>query len=132
MVLLNDPDQRIRLEVVHNVCDLASEDPTKIDTILLKEVGKRVSSKSKTERKDAVTGISQIFQTHYIKPKLDRINKDEDLDISSIVQICMNPDSEENKSFKNEDKLCWIPEQIFCALSYNDDSKFNGSKFKFI
>lgn len=51
ITMLADPVTDIRLEVVHNICDLANEDPTKIVDELLLAVGQRVSSKSKTERK---------------------------------------------------------------------------------
>jgi len=78
IAMLSDPSSDIRIEVVHNVCDLASDDPKKVADELLREVGKRVSSKSKTERKDAATGLAQIYQAHYSKPKLAAIAADED------------------------------------------------------
>ena len=45
--LLEDPVTDIRVEVVHSICDLASEDPAKVSPDLLKAIGNRVSSKSK-------------------------------------------------------------------------------------
>ena len=43
--LLEDPVTDIRVEVVHSICDLASEDPSKVSSDLLKAIGNRVSSK---------------------------------------------------------------------------------------
>jgi hypothetical protein len=119
IVMLADPITDIRLEVVHNICDLASEDPAKITDKLLLAVGQRVTSKSKTERKDAATGLAQVYQTHYSKPKLAPINDNEDCSIDEIIKVSMNLDDDNaNDAFTRS--LSWIPKVIFESLSYND------------
>ena len=119
VTMLTDPVTDIRLEVVHNICDLASEDPAKITDELLHAVGNRVSSKSKTERKDAATGLAQIYQTHYSKPKLAPINDNEDCSIDEIIKVAMNLDDDnENLGFARS--LSWLPKVVFESLSYND------------
>ena len=119
IVMLSDPITDIRLEVVHNICDLASEDPAKITAELLLAVGQRVTSKSKTERKDAATGLAQVYQTHYSKPKLAPINDNEDCEIDEIIKIGMNLDDDNNNAAFTR-SLSWIPKVIFESLSYND------------
>ncbi|GMH77710.1 hypothetical protein TrLO_g15830, partial [Triparma laevis f. longispina] len=118
IALLEDPVTDIRIEVVHAICDLASEDPSKVREELLKAIGNRVSSKSKTERKDAATGLAQVYQTHYSKPKLAEINENEDCSIDTIIKVSMNLEME-NVSGVHE-SLAWIPTTIFQALCYND------------
>ena len=83
--LLSDNSADIRIEIVHNICDLASEQPGKVSTDLLKAIGNRIASKSKTERKDAATGLAQIYQTHYSKVVLTEIDQDEDCEIETII-----------------------------------------------
>ncbi|GMH91678.1 hypothetical protein TrVE_jg10794 [Triparma verrucosa] len=118
IALLEDPVTDIRIEVVHAICDLASEDPSKVREELLQAIGQRVSSKSKTERKDAATGLAQIYQTHYSKPKLVEINENEDCNIDTIIKVSMNLEMD-NVSGVHE-SLAWIPTVIFQALCYND------------
>jgi hypothetical protein len=120
ITLLNDPVSDIRIEVVHNVCDLASEDPSRVSEELLREVGNRVASKSKTERKDAATGLAQIYQTHYSKPKLAQVNGDEDCDIDTIVVTALN--LEVDGANNSHASLAWIPEVLFKALSVKDET----------
>jgi hypothetical protein len=118
VTMLSDPVSDIRIEVVHNVCDLASTDPNSISEELLIEVGKRVSSKSKTERKDAATGLAQIYQTHYTKPKLEQINGNEDCDIDTIIVTALNLEVDgANSAHKS---LEWIPKVLFESLCYSD------------
>ena len=117
--LLNDGSADIRVEIVHNVCDLASEQPGKVSTDLLKAIGGRIASKSKVERKDAATGLAQIYQTHYSKVVLSAIDADENCDTSDII-ACVTNCTTTKKSAPDTVDYSWIPEVVFKAFSFTD------------
>jgi len=93
-----DPSNDIRIECVHSICNLVHNNGGKeestssggnkaiISSRLLKAVGNRVSSKHKSERRDAVTGLAQIYHRHYVRERLRKVqNEGDDCDIDIIL-----------------------------------------------
>lgn len=78
-----DPALDVRLEAIHLICDLAYRKGN-VSAKLLRAVGSRVSAKHKQERRDALTGLGQIYYRHFTQTKLKNIQAagdDCDLDI---------------------------------------------------
>jgi len=80
-----DPSLDVRLDAILAICDWAFKRPQNGNgssnrsvragppAALLQAVGSRVRSKNKTERRDAITGLAQIYFRFYITPKLSAI-----------------------------------------------------------
>lgn len=113
-----DPDVNVRISAIHQVCDLAYKSPHLITSAsLLKAVGDRVSSKHKTERKDALTGLAQIYHKHYILPKLKHVESGgDDCAIEIVMDALHKGDSE-----VLDDKYGWIAAKVFECASFRDD-----------
>lgn len=129
----------IRIYAIHQVCELAhlatSDDVDSaaarsgasrrakhpISTIsaeLLHAVGSRVSSKYKTERKDAITGLAQIYYKHYITKKLQHVEEGgENVDIDDIMDVLSNNDVDKAL----EEKFGWIPQKVFESVFFSDE-----------
>ena len=108
-VMKNDPEQSVRIDAIHAVCDLAHlekssgplvvPDPQDrtgdnagrgygpvVSAKLLRAVADRVQSKNKDERKDALTGLAQIYYRHYVCEKLKDVQRGgDDCDIAVIM-----------------------------------------------
>jgi len=100
-VIRGDPCVEVRLAGIHQICDLVhsqKEDGGGKETSttdgnggliagrLLQAVGNRVSSKHKTERRNAVTGLAHIFYRRYILDKLKTVQcGGDDCDINVIM-----------------------------------------------
>lgn len=65
----SDPVVDIRLEAIHLICDLSYRKGC-VSAQLLQTVGSRVSSRHKQERRDALTGLGQIYWRHYCQKRL--------------------------------------------------------------
>ncbi|KAL3823061.1 hypothetical protein ACHAXA_011113 [Cyclostephanos tholiformis] len=142
-IILRDPTLDIRLLGVHEVCNLAlnavvadpgavgvgagmsnrgSKRPSPhplsvISSELLLAIGNRVSSKNKKEHKDAITGLAQIYHTHYLRRKLKYVQEGgDDVSIDEILQVWRELKPEE------EEKFAWIPQRVFECVSYPDNS----------
>ena len=116
-MISSDPDANVRTSAIHQVCDLAYKNPTLASASLLKAVGDRVSSKSKTERKDSLTGLAQIYHKHYIVPKLKQVQSGgDDCAIEIVMQALHGGDS-----VLLEDKYSWIAAKVFECTSFRDD-----------
>lgn len=108
-VMKNDPEHSVRIDAIHAVCDLAHlekssgplvvPDPQDrtgdnagrgygpvVSAKLLRAVADRVQSKNKDERKDALTGLAQIYYRHYVCEKLKDVQRGgDDCDIAVIM-----------------------------------------------
>jgi len=97
-VVRGDPCVDVRLAGIHQICDLVHSqkvgggekggdgDGGLIAGCLLRAVGNRVSSKHKTERRNAVTGLAHIFYRRYILDKLKTVQcGGDDCDITVIM-----------------------------------------------
>jgi hypothetical protein len=119
-MISSDPDQSVRVSAIHQVCDLAFKDPTLVPANLLEAVGARVSSKSKTERKDALIGLAQIYYKHYILPKLQQVQSGGDDCAIGIVMEALHGE------FSHTDKYSWIPAKVFECASFHDDTEMQN------
>ena len=90
-----DPDVNVRIDAIHQVCDLAHEDPSVISPKLVQAVGGRIASKHKTERKDAATGLAQCYFKHFCTKVCGEIEKGgEDVDLSIILDALEEKEEE--------------------------------------
>jgi len=88
---------------------------------LLLAVGIRVGSKNKTEHRDAITGLAQIYHRHYIKRKLNEIQEGgDDVNIGKILDV-LHAECPSGKK-KKQDKFGWIPQKVFECVSFADAS----------
>ncbi|KAL7520542.1 hypothetical protein ACHAWX_005260 [Stephanocyclus meneghinianus] len=139
-IILNEPVLDIRLLAIHQVCDLAhnatyGDDETVsrqsnppisvIAAELLQAVGNRVGSKNKTEHRDAITGLVQIYHRHFVKRKLNDIQEGGDnINIGEILEVlrteCLSSSADKRKKNTAEDKFGWIPQKVFECVSFPD------------
>jgi hypothetical protein len=82
-----DPVLDVRLEAIHLICDLAYR-KANVSAKLLRAVGSRVSAKHKQERRDALTGLGQIYYRHFTQTKLKNIQAaGDDCDLEIILKV---------------------------------------------
>lgn len=151
-IIIRDPNVDIRLAGIHQVCNLAHTATTTaedvvvatagsqrggrststphplsvISTGLLKAVGNRVSSKNKTEHKDAITGLAQIYHKHYIRNKLRYVQEGgDDASTDEILEVWKelkaSPKGSSGETSEEEEKLGWIPQRVFECVSFPDN-----------
>lgn len=136
VIIKMDKITEIRVYAIHQVCELAhsatSDDAKSGETTtrrkthpisavsaeLLNAVGSRVSSKVKTERKDAITGLARIYYKHYVTKKLQHVQEGgDDVDIDQILDVL----SKDNMDTALEDKFSWIPQKVFESVFFSDE-----------
>jgi hypothetical protein len=143
-IIVRDPNVEIRLSGIHQVCNLAHTATTTakdagsqhgrsssshhplsvISTVLLKAVGNRVSSKNKTEHKDAITGLAQIYHKHYIRNKLQYVQEGgDDASTDEILEVWkeLKASRKGGVETEEEEKLAWIPQRVFECVSFPDN-----------
>lgn len=139
----HDPNLDVRLQAIHQVCDLAYKAKNKnayVSARLLQAVGNRVGSKNKMERRDALTGLAQIYHRHYVVEKLKHVQSGgEDCDIGVILDALQETchsgrtkgsakkqrrsrasDQDEFHSLDEEGKYNWIPRKVFESACFTD------------
>jgi hypothetical protein len=149
-IIEHDPDSTVRVLAIHQICDLAYRQkssaelmtatsstlapPAYLPARLMQAIGSRVSSKVKCERKDALTGLAQIYHKHYLLEKVKKIQLEGDecsIDIilDTLDEICVVPKLKKNRrsltsddytSDDLDDKYRWIPRKVFECASYTD------------
>ncbi|KAL9188826.1 hypothetical protein ACHAXT_007204 [Thalassiosira profunda] len=88
---------------------------------LLRAVGNRVSSKNKTERKDAVTGLAQVYYKHHLKPAVRDVQAGgDDADIDTILDALRAAQSSGGENSAHEEKFAWIPRRVFECACFSD------------
>jgi hypothetical protein len=138
VIIKLDKITEIRVYAIHQVCELAhsatSDDAetsemgeanrrathpiSAVSAELLNAVGSRVSSKFKTERKDAITGLARIYYKHYVTKKLQHVQAGgENVDIDEILDVL----SKENVDKVLEEKFSWIPQKVFESVFFSDE-----------
>ena len=135
----SDPSLEVRLAAIHQVCDLAYRERDKrtnaaVPARLLQAVGNRVCAKNKTERRDALTGLAQIYYKYYVMEKLKQVESGgDDCDIQIIVDVLRgandaSPSGSAKKrrfageSFGLDEKYKWIPRKVFESACFSDAS----------
>jgi len=156
-IITRDPTLDIRLLGIHQVCDLAHTASSPVDgsgnsngaaateeesrkrvhpisiisAELLHAVGDRVSSKNKTEHRDAITGLAQIYFKHYLRKKLVFVQEGgDDVSIDEILEVWNETRANNDKTSKEvrkegreeEEKFAWIPQRVFECVSFPDST----------
>ena len=86
-LVTSDPVTDVRLEAIHLICDLSYRRGC-VTAKLLQAVGSRVSAKHKQERRDALTGLGQIYYRHFCQDKLRAVQAaGDDCDTAVILQV---------------------------------------------
>mmetsp|Transcript_210 Transcript_210/g.393 ORF Transcript_210/g.393 Transcript_210/m.393 type:complete len:1914 (-) Transcript_210:1028-6769(-) len=110
---------------------------------LLHAIGNRVSSKNKTEHKDAITGLAQIYHKHYIRQKLRFVQEGgEDVSIDEILELWKEQVATQGKKegkgeatmSLEEEKFAWIPQRVFECVSFSDatDAEMRNRIFQIV
>ncbi|GKY98371.1 hypothetical protein MPSEU_000794700 [Mayamaea pseudoterrestris] len=96
-MIKEDPDVSVRMEAIFAVCDWVYRSPSPVairaSPGLLHAVGTRVSSKHKEERKNAMTGLAQIYFRQYLREKvaslvpIDGDATRDILDVSRVLEV---------------------------------------------
>ena len=107
---------------------------------LLHAVSHRVSSKDKVERKDAITGLSQIYFKHYLRKKLklvqeggDDVSIDEILEVWHLTQLNASPQGS-REGREDEERFAWIPTRVMECVSFADadDAEMRSRVFQLV
>lgn len=118
---------------------------------LLQAVGNRVSSKNKTEHKDAITGLAQVYHKHYMRQTLRFVQEGgEDVAIDEILEVwkelnagtttatgtgsASKKDGKESSGSLEEVKFGWIPQRVFECVSFADatDAEMRNRIFQIV
>jgi hypothetical protein len=87
---------------------------------LLQVVGDRVSSKQKSERQDAITGLAHVYNKRFLVPKLQAIvDKGEDCDLELILATLRSHRS--SRHGDDQGVYEWIPSKVFKCLHFTDE-----------
>ncbi|RHZ38691.1 hypothetical protein DYB26_005759 [Aphanomyces astaci] len=93
---LQDPEWDVRRLVVNELCDLATHSLASVSNASLREVGERMKDKKVVIRKEAMTGLAQIYAAH-VSTSWTNGNKD----ATAVAQ-----------------QLAWIPEYVLKCFAY--------------
>ncbi|ETW00966.1 hypothetical protein H310_06611 [Aphanomyces invadans] len=93
---LQDPEWDVRRLVVNEICDLATHSLSSVSTASLREVGERMKDKKVVIRKEAMTGLAQIYAAH--------------------VSISWTTGSKELSHVAHQ--LSWIPDYVLKCFAY--------------
>jgi len=154
-IVMKDSCADVRLLIVHEVCELvyhqkgsetfnsdthrhndsklsrpfhpslSESSTTLVSSRLLKAIGNRVSSRNKLERRDAVTGLAQIYFRCYVLEKLKKVNSGGDdchIDIvaDTVLDVC------KIKCDRDKRKLASRTNDLFSDREYFDlDEKYD-------
>jgi hypothetical protein len=150
-LIQTDPALDVRLEAIHLICDLAYRKGN-VSAKLLRAVGSRVSAKHKQERRDALTGLGQIYYRHFTQTKLKHIQAaGDDCDLDIILKVLHDgchldrrrQQKSPSRSRRNrtvddemdfvddggdgcddaeEEKYGWIPRKVFESACFGDQT----------
>merc|ERR1712238_18855 len=93
--LTNDSSKILVLQVIQELCTISYHHRKVLSRNLLEHVGLKVLSKEKLERKNALTGIVQLYFRQYIKFHLSTVQEGgDDCPIEAVLQVlndCCRP-----------------------------------------
>jgi sister-chromatid-cohesion protein PDS5 len=115
---LSDPEWEVRRKAVHELCDLAVHSIDAVSANLMKLVGDRLKDRKPQIRKDAATGLAQIYAKHMSKTW---VREGEPEGGGSDQQKCIEiewPDSDAASAESLAAKLSWIPEHVIKCYAY--------------
>jgi hypothetical protein len=95
--LTHEPSAKFRTEVVQGLCTLSYQHRKILSRRVMVQLGERVMSKDKSERKDALTGLMQLHFRQYTRHHLATVLEGgDDCPIESVLQVfdkCCPPPS---------------------------------------
>jgi sister-chromatid-cohesion protein PDS5 len=136
--LLHDPNLDVRLDVIYQVSDTVYRlGHAGVSPSLLRAVGARVQSKYKQERKNALTGLAQVYFRRYARVQLEKVEMatgGEDVDVPIAVVLKALHDTchlqvrrrgrrssaDERGGDLEEELYGWIPKLVFESAFWND------------
>lgn len=128
--LTTDPVLEVRMDAIYKICDYAFRASTPAPAKLLHAIGDRVSAKNRDERKNALTGLSQIYFRHYIGRKLAAVQAGgDDCDLAVVSKalhdMCHGMGrSRRRQSTSGDDEdeaYAWIPSKVFACVYFTDE-----------
>lgn len=125
-IITSDPEANVRIDAIHQVCDLAHDDHTVVSPKVMQAIGSRIASKNKIERKDAATGLTQCYFKHFCMNLCSEVEKGgEDVDLSIILNVTdLTEDMYDTDTFYGSNHIKaqfeWIPGEIFKAACFTD------------
>ena len=138
-MITNDPSVDVRLECIHESCEIMYACEDSIPHDVLRAVGNRVASKHPKERRDALTGISRIYHKHYVAPTLKKIQEGgDDVEIGVILSVlhkeCPSFKSNKRHASDESNSFQWIPGLVFKSAFYkdSDDTEMRSRVIKII
>ena len=133
-ILLSDKELAIRQHILNTLCNIALEHPSYLTAGLMRQVGERVQSRNKLERREAATGLAKVYARHYMLPRVMSLqhclpseeDRDEEEDDTLGEELCTRlhtllTSHSKDSSSEYEDLLSWIPETILQCLQYYTD-----------
>ena len=86
--LASEPSAEFRTEIVQELCNLSYMDRKIVSKKVMDQVGGRVMSKDKTERKNALTGLVQLYFKQYVRHHLATVLEGgDDCPIESVLEV---------------------------------------------
>jgi hypothetical protein len=115
-VVMSDPAKSVRLLAIHELCDAEYNQAGTVSSKLLHAVASRIPSKDAAERKDALTGLAQIYAKHGALHD----NLPSGLEIMpgrKQKRSSRDPEDEEDDEEGSHD---WIPRKLLEACHFSD------------
>nr|CCA18963.1 sister chromatid cohesion protein PDS5 putative [Albugo laibachii Nc14]CCA24837.1 sister chromatid cohesion protein PDS5 putative [Albugo laibachii Nc14] len=102
---LNDSEWEIRRAVVNEVCDLSANHLEIVSEECLRQVGERLKDKKLIIRREAMTGLSQVYAHHVSANWAQSKSKSNQRLLDMIPKDCLS-------------KLGWIPDYVLKCFAY--------------
>lgn len=114
-VVTTDPSKSVRLLAIHELCDAEYNKAGAVSKKLLQAVASRIPSKDATERKDALTGLAQIYAKHgAVQDSLE--SELEQLPNRKRKRSSRDPEEDVDE----EGSYDWIPRRLLEACHFSD------------
>ena len=98
--LTNDPSKTLSLQIIQELCTISYNHRKALSRNLMDHVGLKVLSKVHLERKNALTGLVQLYFRQYIRFHLSTVQDGgDDCPIENVIQVfnnCCRPNSKYN------------------------------------
>ncbi|GAX25627.1 sister chromatid cohesion protein PDS5 [Fistulifera solaris] len=115
-VVMSDPAKSVRLLAVHELCDAEYNQAGTVSSKLLQAVASRIPSKDAAERKDALTGLAQIYAKHGALQE----NLQSGLEILPGRKRKLSSRDPEDDEDDEEGSYDWIPRKLLEACHFSD------------
>jgi hypothetical protein len=115
-VVMSDPAKSVRLLAIHELCDAEYNQAGTVSSKLLQAVASRIPSKDAAERKDALTGLAQIYAKHGALQE----NLPSGLEIMPGRKRKRSSRDPEDDEDDEEGSYDWIPRKLLEACHFSD------------